>query len=75
MGDGHERQKSVLPLTHRFLVNEAFIGPNGTVDNRMYTYSTSFTDGKQINAVDLPFMNGSQFMVCMWVREFLFTFG
>ena len=53
-------------------MNEAFIGPNGSVDNRMYTYSTSFTDGKQINAVDLPFMNGSQFMVCMWVRELFF---
>lgn len=54
-------------LIDRFLVNEAFIGNNGTVNNRMYTYSTSFTNGKEINAVNLPFMNGSQFMVCMWV--------
>ena len=55
-------------LLYRFLVNEAFIGNNGTVGNRMYTYSTSFTNGKEINAVNLPFMNGTQFMVCMWVR-------
>jgi len=61
--------RSVLIL--RFLVNEAFIGPNGTVDNRMYTYSTSFTNVKDINAVNLPFMNGTQFMVCMWVRACL----
>jgi len=54
----------------RFLVNEAFIGNNGTVGNRMYTYSTSFTNGKEINAVNLPFMNGTQFMVCMWVRVY-----
>jgi len=58
-------------LISRFLVNEAFIGNNGTVGNRMYTYSTSFTNGKEINAVNLPFMNGTQFMVCMWVRVFL----
>jgi len=55
-------------LILRFLVNEAFIGNNGTVDNRMYTYSTSFTNAKETNPVNLPFMNGTQFMVCMWVR-------
>jgi hypothetical protein len=62
-----DHQKGESVLISRFLVNEAFIGPNGTVDNRMYTYSTSFTDGLQINPVNLPFMNGTQFMVCMWV--------
>jgi hypothetical protein len=51
----------------RFLVNEAFMGQNGTVGSRTYTYSTSFNDGKVLNSVNLPLMNGTQFMVCMWV--------
>lgn len=43
------------------------MGDNGTVESRTYTYSTSFNDGKVNNAVNLPLMNGTQFMVCMWV--------
>jgi hypothetical protein len=49
------------------MVNEAYMGANGTVDARTYTYSTSFNDGRTLNKVNLPLMNGSQFMVCMWV--------
>ena len=43
------------------------MGENGTVESRTYTYSTSFSDGRVANTVPLPLMNGTQFMVCMWV--------
>jgi hypothetical protein len=43
------------------------MGNNGDIGSRTYAYSTSFADGKSLNKVNLPIMNGSQFMVCMWV--------
>lgn len=53
-----------------FVVREQLLDPNGTVYSRSYTHQETFQEMKDLQSINPPFMNGTQFIA--WsVRPFL----
>lgn len=45
-----------------FIVREQLLDPNGTVYARNYAHREEFTEMKDVQSLDIPFMNGTQFI-------------
>lgn len=53
---------TVGPFNMLFIVREQLLDPNGTVYARNYAHQEQFAEMKDVQSLDIPFMNGTQFV-------------
>lgn len=50
------------PFTLLFVVREQLLDPNGTVYTKGYAHREGLGEMKDLQSLDIPFMNGTQFI-------------